>query len=80
PSAMRARKRAFVWCNREVNFYFPPVFAGLCYFHGQLFRCNLRVFRCFLLFQNSYKSASLCAPAGGVYDGQTILSARLRGD
>ena len=23
------RKRAFIWCNREVNFYFPPVLLFL---------------------------------------------------
>jgi hypothetical protein len=46
----------FDWCNRDAIFYFPPDFAVFCYFHSELFRCNPPVFRCFLLFQNGYKS------------------------
>ncbi|EKF79083.1 Hypothetical protein B819_98756 [Klebsiella pneumoniae subsp. pneumoniae KpQ3] len=72
--------RALNWYNRDAIFYFPPDFAVFCYFHSELFRCNPPVFRCFLLFQNGYKSTPLCLPAGGVYDSESILSARLRED
>ncbi|WP_219619567.1 hypothetical protein, partial [Klebsiella pneumoniae] len=60
--------------NRDAIFYFPPDFAVFCYFHSELFRCNPPVFRCFLLFQNGYKSTPLCLPVGGVYDSESILS------
>ncbi|HHG6956411.1 TPA: hypothetical protein ACPXRD_000420, partial [Klebsiella pneumoniae] len=72
--------RGLNWYNRDAIFYFPPDFAVFCYFHSELFRCNPPVFRCFLLFQNGYKSTPLCLPAGGVYDSESILSARLRED
>jgi hypothetical protein len=75
---MRARKRAFIWCNREVNFIFH---LFLLFF--VIFMVSYSGATCVFLDVSCYfkiVTNQRRAPAGGVYDGQTILSARLRGD